>query len=164
MSFVSPLPQAAGYAVVLGLGLTFALLMTGVTWIQSKFSKYSPNSASEFSAASRSLKTGLVVAGIISSCNIHSICIVLYLFTALSIGTWSLTLLQSATQSYLLGVSGGYWYVLIVLLIKRLASIVCRYAVGGVIPIAIFSLIASKIKINANRATTFPEVISFAIR
>lgn len=118
MSFVSPLPQAAGYAVVLGLGLTFALLMTGVTWIQSKFSKYSPNSASEFSAASRSLKTGLVVAGIISSCNIHSICIVLYLFTALSIGTWSLTLLQSATQSYLLGVSGGYWYVLIVLLIK----------------------------------------------
>ncbi|KJA18647.1 hypothetical protein HYPSUDRAFT_144666 [Hypholoma sublateritium FD-334 SS-4] len=123
MVFVSPLPQAAGYAVVLGLGLTFALFMNSVAWIQSKFSQYSPSSASEFSAASRSLKTGLVVAGIISS------------------WTWSLTLLQSTTQSYLLGVSGGYWY-----------------AVGGVIPIAIFSVIASKIKINANRATTFPEI------
>ncbi|KJA25361.1 hypothetical protein HYPSUDRAFT_134883 [Hypholoma sublateritium FD-334 SS-4] len=123
MPSASPLPEAAGYAVVLGLGLAFALFMNGVTWIQKTFSKYSPNSASEFSAASRSLKTGLVVAGIVSS------------------WTWSLTLLQSATQSYVMGVSGGYWY-----------------AVGGTMQIAIFSVIASKVKINANRATTFPEV------
>jgi Na+/proline symporter len=68
MSSAAPLPPAAGYAVVLGLGFAFALFMNGVTWIQQKFSHLSPNSASEFSAASRSLKTGLVVAGIISSC------------------------------------------------------------------------------------------------
>lgn len=63
-----PLPQAVGYAVVLGLGFFFALAMNLTTWIQARFSQYSPNSASEFSAASRSLKTGLVVAGIISAC------------------------------------------------------------------------------------------------
>lgn len=56
-------------------------------------------------------------------------------------GTWSLTLLQSATQSYNMGISGGYWY-----------------AVGGTLQIAIFSVIASKVKMNTNRATTFPEV------
>ncbi|KAF8180098.1 urea transporter [Pholiota molesta] len=123
MSSAAPLPPAAGYAVVLGLGFAFALFMNGVTWVQQKFSHLSPNSASEFSAASRSLKTGLVVAGIISS------------------WTWSLTLLQSATQSYNMGVSGGYWY-----------------AIGGTLQIAIFSVIASKVKMNANRATTFPEV------
>lgn len=65
-----PLPQAVGYAVVLGLGIVFALAMNVTTWIQARFSKYKPNSASEFSAASRSLKTGLVVAGIVSSCTL----------------------------------------------------------------------------------------------
>ncbi|ETW77305.1 urea transporter [Heterobasidion irregulare TC 32-1] len=97
--------------------------MNVITWVQSRYSRFSPNSASEFTAASRSLKTGIVVAGILSS------------------WTWSLTLLQSATQSYNMGVSGGYWY-----------------AVGGTLQIAVFSVIASKVKMNANRATTFPEV------
>ncbi|KDR74929.1 hypothetical protein GALMADRAFT_227273 [Galerina marginata CBS 339.88] len=123
MSSPTPLPQIAGYAIVLGLGFTFALFMNTITWIQVKFSKFSPNSASEFSAASRSLKTGLVVAGIVSS------------------WTWSLTLLQSATQSYTMGISGGYWY-----------------AASGMLQITAFSIIASKVKINANRATTFAEV------
>lgn len=63
-----PLPQGVGYAVVLGLGLFFALMMNVISWIQLRFSEFSPNEASEFSAASRSLKTGLVVAGIVSSC------------------------------------------------------------------------------------------------
>ena len=112
MSSAPPLPEAAGYAVVLGLGLAFALFMNGVTWIQKTFSQYSPSSASEFSAASRSLKTGLVVAGIVSSCKIFFFFSVLIL-TWFVIGTWSLTLLQSATQSYVMGVSGGYWYVII---------------------------------------------------
>ncbi|KAI0058357.1 urea transporter [Artomyces pyxidatus] len=97
--------------------------MNGITWVQARYSKFSPNSAAEFTAASRSLKTGIVVAGILSS------------------WTWSLTLLQSATESYNLGISGGYWY-----------------AVGGTLQIAVFSVIASKVKLNANHATTFPEV------
>ncbi|KII91723.1 hypothetical protein PLICRDRAFT_105905 [Plicaturopsis crispa FD-325 SS-3] len=119
----APLSQGVGYAVVLGLGFFFALIMNVITWVQAKYSQFSPNSAAEFTAASRSLKTGIVVAGILSS------------------WTWSLTLLQSATQSYNIGISGGYWY-----------------AVGGTLQIAIFSVIASKVKMNANHATTFPEV------
>jgi Na+/proline symporter len=140
MSPTPPLPQGAGYAVVLGLGLFFALFMNLITWIQQKFSDFSPGSASEFSAASRSLKTGLVVAGIVSSCACF---LVTYPgpLTNHFLGTWSLTLLQSATQSYSMGVSGGYWY-----------------AAGGTLQIALFSVIASKVKMNANRATTFPEV------
>ncbi|THH11139.1 hypothetical protein EW146_g8142 [Bondarzewia mesenterica] len=118
-----PLPQGVGYGVVLGLGFFFALMMNVITWVQAKYSHFSPNSASEFTAASRSLKTGIVVAGILSS------------------WTWSLTLLQSATESYNIGISGGYWY-----------------AVGGTLQIAVFSVIASKVKMNANHATTFPEV------
>ncbi|KAA1479072.1 urea permease [Dentipellis sp. KUC8613] len=123
VAVVSPLPQGVGYAVVLGLGVLFAVMMNGITWLQTRYSQYSPNSANEFTAASRSLKTGIVIAGILSS------------------WTWSLTLLQSATQSYNMGISGGYWY-----------------AVGGMVQVAIFSVIASKVKMNANRATTFPEV------
>jgi urea-proton symporter len=58
----APLPQGVGYGVVIGLGLFFSVAMAGITWIQAKYSRYSPNSASEFNAASRSLKTGIVVA------------------------------------------------------------------------------------------------------
>lgn len=141
MSPTPPLSQGAGYAVVLGLGLLFALFMNVVTGIQQKFSKISPNSASEFSAASRSLKTGLVVAGIVSSCVCLFFAYCAPPLKGLSPGTWSLTLLQSATQSYSMGISGGYWY-----------------AVGGTLQIALFAVIASKVKMNANRATTFPEV------
>ena len=70
-SSTPPLPAGVGYGVVLGLGFLFALIMNGITWIQAKFSKFSPNSAAEFTAASRSVKTGLVVAGILSSCELH---------------------------------------------------------------------------------------------
>ena len=67
-SFTPPLPQGIGYGVVLGLGFLFAAIMNVITWVQSRYSRFSPNSASEFTAASRSLKTGIVVAGILSSC------------------------------------------------------------------------------------------------
>ncbi|PPQ77900.1 hypothetical protein CVT25_015387 [Psilocybe cyanescens] len=65
--FASPLPQGVGYAVVFALGFGLAVFINLITWTQAKFSDFSPNSASEFSAASRSLKTGLVVSGIFSS-------------------------------------------------------------------------------------------------
>ena len=67
-SAAAPLPQSVGYVVVLGLGFLFAVVMNVITWLQAKYSKFSPSNASEFTAASRSLKTGIVVAGIISSC------------------------------------------------------------------------------------------------
>ncbi len=41
--------------------------------------------------------------------------------------------------------------------------IILRYAVGGTLQIAVFSVIASKVKMNANRATTFPEVLNLLV-
>ncbi|KAG2143478.1 Na+/solute symporter [Suillus bovinus] len=56
--------------------------------------------------------------------------------------TWSATLLQSSTAAYTFGVSGPWWY-----------------GVGGTIQVAIFGMIASKVKQNANGAHTFLEIV-----
>ena len=157
MSSAPPLPEAAGYAVVLGLGLAFALFMNGVTWIQKTFSQYSPSSASEFSAASRSLKTGLVVAGIVSSCKIF------FFFCCPDIDLVcdrDMEFNPSPKCDAIL-CDGRFWRLLVcdhTSFDTQLPLTFIRYAVGGTMQIAIFSVIASKVKINANRATTFPEV------
>ncbi|KAJ7708741.1 Na+/solute symporter [Mycena rosella] len=56
--------------------------------------------------------------------------------------TWSATLLQSSTATYQSGLSASWWY-----------------GVGGTIQIAIFSMIAAKVKMNANGATTFLQIV-----
>ncbi|KAI0338579.1 Na+/solute symporter [Trametopsis cervina] len=86
------LHQSVGYGVVVGVGFFFAALMLVLTFLQSKFSKYSPSSSEEFTSASRSVKPGLVCCGIVSA------------------WTWSATLLQSSTAAYTWGVSGPWWY------------------------------------------------------
>lgn len=88
------------------------------------------------------MKTGLVVAGILSSCEPHPselLPVIAANYFIIVTGTWSLTLSQHPILQY--GISGGYWYV-----------------AGGTLQIAIFSVLASKVKMNINRATTFPEV------
>ncbi|RDX48959.1 Na+/solute symporter [Lentinus brumalis] len=55
--------------------------------------------------------------------------------------TWSATLLQSSTAAYTFGVSGPWWY-----------------GVGGTIQLAIFAMVAAKVKMNANGAHTFLEI------
>jgi SSS family transporter len=117
------LPQGAGYAVIIGLGLFFAVLMNVVTWIQNKYTKTHSDNVDEFTASSRNVPFGLICCGIVSS------------------WTWSLTLLQSATQSYNLGINGSYYY-----------------AIGGLAQVGVFSIIAAKVKANANLVTTFPEM------
>lgn len=114
--------QGVGYGIVLGVGAFFAVLMNVVTLLQNKFSKNKSNRADEFTAASRNVPLGLMIVSIVSS------------------WCWSLTLLQSATESYNYGVSGGY-----------------LYAIGGFIQVSVFSVVASKVKANANLVTTFPE-------
>ncbi|QLG70964.1 hypothetical protein HG535_0A09130 [Zygotorulaspora mrakii] len=114
--------QGVGYGVVLGIGAFFAVLMNVVTLIQNKFTSNKTNRADEFTAASRNVPLGLMVVSIVSS------------------WCWSLTLLQSASESYNYGVSGGY-----------------LYAIGGFIQVSVFSVVASKVKANANLVTTFPE-------
>jgi len=66
--------------------------MIGLTWLQSRYTQFSPNNSEEFSSASRSVKPGLIAAGIVSA------------------WTWAATLLQSSAVAYKYGVSGPWWY------------------------------------------------------
>ncbi|TVY27571.1 Urea active transporter [Lachnellula hyalina] len=86
------LPVGAGYGVVVGIGFFFAIVMAGLSYIQNKYTKYSTQASEEFNTASRSIKSGLIAAGIVSA------------------WTWAATLLQSSTVAYEYGISGPFWY------------------------------------------------------
>ncbi|KDE09233.1 hypothetical protein MVLG_00553 [Microbotryum lychnidis-dioicae p1A1 Lamole] len=92
MPGVAVLPQAAGYGVVLGIGLFFSVLMVGLTWVQNRYTKYKATSVAEFTSASHSVKPGLIASGIVSA------------------WTWAATLLQSSAVCYKFGISGSWWY------------------------------------------------------
>ena len=61
------LPAGAGYGIVVGIGGVFAALMLGITYLQNRYTLYSTEQSEEFNTASRSVKPGLVAAGIVSS-------------------------------------------------------------------------------------------------
>lgn len=86
-----PLPQGAGYAIIVGLGLVFSLGMIFTTFVLRRYQKEIITSE-EFSTAGRSVGTGLIAAAVVSS------------------WTWAATLLQSTTQCYKTGVSGAFYY------------------------------------------------------
>ena len=86
------LPEGVGYGIVLGIGLFFTAFMLCLTWLQMRYTGYSPNNAVEFNSASRSVKPGLIATGVVSA------------------WTWAATLLQSSTIAYEYGISGPYWY------------------------------------------------------
>jgi Na+/proline symporter len=86
------LPASAGYGIVIGIGGIFALFMLSLTWLQNRYTRFSTHQAEEFNTASRSVKPGLISAGIVSS------------------WTWSATLLTSSTFAYEYGVCGPMWY------------------------------------------------------
>ncbi|KII84020.1 hypothetical protein PLICRDRAFT_95683 [Plicaturopsis crispa FD-325 SS-3] len=92
MTVSTILPQAAGYGVVVGIGLFFSAFMLLLTWLQSRYTPFSPKSSEEFSSASRSVKPGLIASGIVSA------------------WTWAATLLQSSAVAYKYGISGPWWY------------------------------------------------------
>ncbi|CDO93330.1 unnamed protein product [Kluyveromyces dobzhanskii CBS 2104] len=87
----APLPQGAGYAVVVGLGFVFAFAMILTTYVLRRYQK-EIITAEEFATAGRSVKTGLIAAAVVSS------------------WTWAATLLQSTSMVYKVGISGGYFY------------------------------------------------------
>ncbi|KUJ20913.1 Na+/solute symporter [Mollisia scopiformis] len=92
-STIAPvLPEGAGYGVVVGIGFFFAIVMAGISYIQNRYTKYSTRGSEEFNTASRSVKSGLIAAGIVSA------------------WTWAATLLQSSTVAYEYGISGPFWY------------------------------------------------------
>ncbi|KAF2707608.1 Na+/solute symporter [Pleomassaria siparia CBS 279.74] len=88
----TPLPVAAGYGVVVGIGFCFAFLMMGLSWLQNRYTAYDSKQSEEFNTASRSVKPGLIASGIVSA------------------WTWAATLLQSCTVAYTYGVAGPFWY------------------------------------------------------
>ncbi|KAI0475764.1 solute symporter family transporter [Xylariaceae sp. FL0804] len=89
---IQVLGQGVGYGVVVGIGAFFALMMLAITWMQNRYTSYSTGQAEEFNTASRSVKPGLIAAGIVSS------------------WTWSATLLTSSTFAYSYGICGPMWY------------------------------------------------------
>jgi len=86
------LSQGVGYGIVIGVGFFFTFVMMGLTWIQNRYSRFDTKTSEEFNTASRSVKPGLIAAGIVSA------------------WTWAATLLQSATVGYRYGVAGPFWY------------------------------------------------------
>lgn len=108
------LPQAAGYGVVIGMGLFFSALMVGLSRLQTKYTAYKTSSSEEFNSASRSVAPGLIAAGIVSA------------------WTWAATLLQSSATAYKFGVSGPWWYasgaVIQILLFAMIASKLKQHA------------------------------------
>jgi Na+/proline symporter len=63
-----------------------------ITLLQNRYTAYSTKRSEEFNTASRSVKPGLIAAGIVSS------------------WTWSSTLLTSSTFAYSYGIGGPMWY------------------------------------------------------
>lgn len=117
------LPQSVGYALILGGGIFFAVLMNLLTMVQNKYTRYNSTKVDEFVSSSRSVGFGIMLSGILSN------------------WTWSLTLLEPGSLSYNFGITGSYWY-----------------GVGGLMQLAVFAVISSKVKKNANLVTTFPEM------
>ncbi|AET39627.1 Dur3p Ecym_4595 [Eremothecium cymbalariae DBVPG len=86
-----PLPQSAGYGVVVGVGSAFAAGMVLTTYILKRYQK-EIITAEEFATAGRTVKTGLIASAVVSS------------------WTWAATLLQSTAMAYKVGVSGPFYY------------------------------------------------------
>ena len=85
------LPEWIGYAIVVGLGMVFAVIITIEVKIEEKYLGVTQTSEM-FNTAGRTIKTGLTAAAIVSA------------------WTWAATLLQSSTVAYQYGVSGPFWY------------------------------------------------------
>ncbi|ETS83521.1 hypothetical protein PFICI_05397 [Pestalotiopsis fici W106-1] len=89
---VPPLPQSAGYGVVVGLGAVFALGMIWVTRAMKKTLHEDNHSTETFMVANRSVGTGLTAAAVISS------------------WLYSTALLGASLLTYRYGVALGVWW------------------------------------------------------
>jgi SSS family transporter len=85
------LPEWIGWAVVVGLGAVFAVIITIEVKIEERYLGVHQTSEM-FNTAGRTIKTGLTAAAIVSA------------------WTWAATLLQSSTVAYQYGISGPFWY------------------------------------------------------
>ncbi|KXJ86100.1 Sodium:solute symporter family-domain-containing protein [Microdochium bolleyi] len=88
----APLPQGAGYAVVVGIGFLIAFVMVFVTHILKKTVGEDNKTSEMFVTANRSVGTGLTASAVISS------------------WLWSTAMLGSALVGYNFGVAGPFWF------------------------------------------------------
>ncbi len=87
-----PLPQAAGYAVVIVMGFLIAIIMMGITLILKRTSGEDNNRTEMFMTANRTVGTGLTASAVISS------------------WLWSTAILASSLVGYNFGISGPFWF------------------------------------------------------
>merc|ERR1719387_328956 len=86
-----PLPESAGYAIVLGFGAFFSVFTTALVYID-KYVNGTEHTSEYFNTAGRTVKIGLTGAVIVSQ------------------WIWAATLLQSSNVAWNYGVSGPFWY------------------------------------------------------
>jgi len=87
-----PLKEWVGYVVVIGFGLLFSVITTGIVYINRYFGSKGEITSEHFNTAGRMIKTGLTASVIVSQ------------------WTWAATLLQSSNVAWQYGVSGPFWY------------------------------------------------------
>ncbi|GJN79969.1 hypothetical protein PLIIFM63780_003493 [Purpureocillium lilacinum] len=87
-----PLPQAAGYAVVLGVGVLIALIMMALTRLLKTTVGEDNKTTEMFMTANRSVGTGLAASAVVSS------------------WLWSTAMLGSTLVGYNFGVAGPFWF------------------------------------------------------
>lgn len=130
----SPLGQAWGYGIVLGVGFLFALGMIVTTWVLKRYNNELQTSEM-FSTAGRTVKSGLVASAVVSS------------------WTWAATLLQSSSVAFRYGSYSIEEYARI---IPRLTTIGVSgpfwYASGATVQILLFATVAIELKRRAPNA------------
>lgn len=87
-----PLPQGAGYAVVVAIGFFIAFVMILVTHILRKTAGEDNRTTEMFMTANRRVGTGLTASAVISS------------------WLWSTAMLGSTLVGYNYGIAGPFWF------------------------------------------------------
>ncbi len=84
--------------------------MITLTAIQARYTAYSPKNTEEFSSASRSVKPGLIAAGIVSAWTWAATLVSPHLYTQSLTDVLHCLKLQSSAVAYKYGISGPWWY------------------------------------------------------
>lgn len=87
-----PLPQAAGYVVIIVMGFLIAIIMIFITRILKRTAGEDNRTTEMFMTANRSVGTGLTASAVISS------------------WLWSTAMLASTLVGYNFGIAGPFWF------------------------------------------------------
>merc|ERR1719161_1430794 len=142
----TPLPEGAGWAVILGFGIFFTAFTVMVTYYEMKMLGGGAMSSEQFNTAGRNVGPGLTAAVIVSQ------------------WTWAATLLMSSNMGWRVGVSGPFWYAsgatiqillfaVLAIQVKRRAShmhtfmeiVKARFGTGTHLVMIVFALMANMI-------------------